>query len=101
MAVNGNKNYKVKKEIDLGKWYLIEIEQILNKGKVGYMVNLPNRPDIYDGKVYYTIRLDGEALHLVVNTDPRSFENVKLFAGDIFYAPADANYKGLTWENLG
>ena len=42
MAVSGNKNYKIKKEIDLGKWYLIEIEQILNKGKVGYMVNLPN-----------------------------------------------------------
>ena len=38
MAVSGNKNYKIKKEIDLGKWYLIEIEQILNKGKVGYMI---------------------------------------------------------------
>ena len=71
------------------------------QGKGWLYDNLPNSPDIYDGKVYYTIRLDGEALHLVVNTDPRSFENVKLFAGDTFYAPADANYKGLTWEELG
>ena len=63
--------------------------------------NLPNSPDSYNGKVYYTIRLDGEELHLVVNTDPRSFENVKLFAGDTFYPPADANYKELTWEHLG
>ena len=45
--------------------------------------------------------MDGEAVHLVVNTDPQSFENVKLFTGDSFYPPADANYKGLTWENLG
>ena len=100
MAVSGNKNYKIKKEIDLGKWYLIEIEQILNKGKVGCMIIYQIVLTV-NGKVYYTIRLDGEELHLVVNTDPRSFENVKLFAGDIFYAPADANYKGLTWEHLG
>ena len=38
MAVSGNKNYKVKKEVELEKWYLIEIEQILNKGKVGCMI---------------------------------------------------------------
>ena len=32
------------------------------------------------------------------NSDPRTFENVKVFAGDNFFDPADAIYKNLEYE---
>ena len=36
------------------------------------------------------------------NTTPYPpFKDVKVFAGDNFYAAADANYKNLIWENKG
>ena len=36
----------------------------------------------------------------VENRDPRTFENVQIFAGDNFYNPASATYKNLKYENL-
>ena len=35
------------------------------------------------------------------NTNPQSFEDVKVFAGDNFYPAADASYMNLKWENKG
>ena len=32
------------------------------------------------------------------NSDPRTFENVQVFAGDNFYDPANARYKNLRYE---
>ena len=49
----------------------------------------------------YTINLNGAEVHSVVNSDARVFKDVKLFAGDNFFPPADASYKNLIWENLG
>ena len=49
----------------------------------------------------YTINLNGAEVHSVVNSDAREFKDVKLFAGDNFFPPADASYKNLIWENLG
>ena len=34
-SVRGNMNYKIKKAIEFGKWYLIEVDQRTRKGKVG------------------------------------------------------------------
>ena len=31
---------------------------------------------------------------------PKTFNDVKVFAGDDFYPPSDASYKNLVWENL-
>ena len=36
----------------------------------------------------------------IENKDPRTFENVQIFAGDNFYNPASATYKNLEYENL-
>ena len=46
------------------------------------------------------ITINGEKVHSVENKDARSFKNVKVFAGDNFYTPADASYKNFVWENL-
>ena len=35
------------------------------------------------------------------NHDPRTFENVTVFAGDKFYPAVDATYRHLVWENIG
>ena len=37
----------------------------------------------------------------VENTNPQSFEDVKVFAGDNFWPASDANYKNLIWVNKG
>ena len=35
------------------------------------------------------------------NKEPRTFQDVRVFAGDNFYPAADANYRNLVWENIG
>ena len=37
--------------------------------------------------------IDGRQVHSVENTDPRTFTNVRVFAGDKFKPAADASYK--------
>ena len=37
---------------------------------------------------------------LIHNKDPRSFENVKIYAGDSFNDPANARFKNLQYENI-
>ena len=36
----------------------------------------------------------------VENTNPQSFEDVKVFAGDKSYSASDASYKNLIWESI-
>ena len=35
------------------------------------------------------------------NTNPQSYEDVKVFAGDKFYPACDASYKNLNWRKTG
>ena len=51
-------------------------------------------------QVYFTVKIDGIKIRSVENRDPRTFENVQIFAGDHFYNPASATYKNLKYENL-
>ena len=51
-------------------------------------------------KVMYTVSLDGQQIHTAENTDPRTFENVKVFTGDNFEQPTNAKYKNLVYENI-
>ena len=41
--------------------------------------------------------MDGTRIHNVLNSDPGTFTNVKVFAGDKFHNPADVSYKNLVW----
>ena len=38
-------------------------------------------------------------VHNIKNSNPRTFSNVKVFAGDNFHPAADASYKNLVWES--
>ena len=44
--------------------------------------------------------MDGKVIHRIPVDNPGTFNNVKVFAGDNFYAAADASFKNLVWENL-
>ena len=44
-------------------------------------------------QVYFTITIDGRQIHSVENTDPRTFTNVRVFAGDNFKPAANASYR--------
>ena len=46
---------------------------------------------------FYSITIDGQEVYSVENTEPRTFQDVKVFAGD-GHAAADARYKNLVWE---
>ena len=46
---------------------------------------------------FYIITIDGQEVYNVENSEPRVFQDVKVFAGDEQGA-ADARYKNLVWE---
>ena len=52
-------------------------------------------------QIYYSVSVDGKEIHRVENEDARTFQDVRVFAGDKFYSPADASYRHLVWENIG
>ena len=52
-------------------------------------------------QVTYNITIDGVLVHSVYNNNPRTVDDVKVFASDNFFPPADASYKNLVWENFG
>lgn len=83
-AVSGNGDYSDRPNIDLNKWYHIEITQ-----------------EKKNGKIYYTVNVNGEEISNVENTTPQSFEDVKVFAGDNFHLASDVTYKNLVWESNG
>ena len=44
--------------------------------------------------------IDGKQVHKVKNSDPRTFDDVKVYAGDRFHPEADAEYMNLKWINM-
>lgn len=83
-AVNGNKNYAVNfHRIALNKWNKIYIYQ-----------------SKLFGKFYYIINVNGKQIHRVENKNPRTFKDVRVFAGNKFYPAADASYKILDWNTI-
>ena len=56
----------------------------------------PNTDNDY--KVYFTTNVNG-SVHQIENTDARTFEDVKVFAGDDFFPSANATYRNLRWES--
>ena len=70
------------------------------KGIISYYMSY-TAPFLRDSlQVIYSVLMDGEEIHSVENKNPRSFENVKVFAGDDFRDPVDGGYRNLVWENL-
>ena len=41
--------------------------------------------------------IDGKEVHSVENTNPKTFTNVRVFAGDGSKPPSDASYRNLLW----
>merc|ERR1711953_252238 len=52
-----------------------------------------------NGKFYYTVNINGEEIKNVENTNPQSFEDVKVFGGNNFNPASDASYRNLIWES--
>ena len=50
---------------------------------------------------YFIVTINGKEFHKVENKDPRTFQNVKVFAGNNFFPAADVTYRNLVWENIG
>ena len=50
-------------------------------------------------KVYYTVTIDGKQIHRVENKQPRTFTDVKIFAGPSTNV-ADGNYRNLVYETI-
>ena len=46
------------------------------------------------------VKIDNEEINRLENNDPRSFENVKIYAGDSFNDPANARLKNLQYDNI-
>lgn len=85
-AINGDRNYSSYGDtpaIPLFNWTTIEVSQI-------------KRGDSYK----FAIRIDDKVFHEMTNSDARKFEDVKLYASDNFYQPANANIKYLSFRNI-
>ena len=68
-AVSGDKNYYKYFECELNQWYHFEIKQEENS----------------NGEIIYSIKIDGHAVHEVVNTTPQRFNEVILYESDPWY----------------
>ena len=44
--------------------------------------------------------IDGKEVHKIENKDPRTFPNVRVYAGDEFLPSADVAYRNLSWDNV-
>ena len=51
-------------------------------------------------QVFFLVKIDGQEINRQENYDPRSFEDVRVYAGDSFNDPANARYKNLHYENI-
>ena len=49
----------------------------------------------------YKVKINGDEIKNVENTNPQSFEDVRVFVGGKFNPASDATYKNLNWENKG
>ena len=71
-AVNGDKGYKYNTpttRVQLNKWNIISISQT----KVG-------------GDYQYKVEMNGELNHMVNNTQPQAFQNVKIYISDPWHS---------------
>lgn len=64
-AVSGNKDYKKTFDFDVGKKYHLKIQQIQS-----------------GNKIIYEVLVDGNTIHSGENTNPKDFENVKVYVSD-------------------
>ena len=80
---------------ELNKWYSIVMEQKKVAEKVRILKNIKLKSIVY--QYFYIITIDGQEVYNVENSEPRVFQDVKVFAGDEQGA-ADARYKNLVWE---
>ena len=46
------------------------------------------------------VKIDEQEINRLENFDPRSFDDVRVYAGDSFNDPANAIYKNLHYENI-
>mgnify|MGYP001317328059 CR=1 FL=1 len=67
--VNGNNNYYQNYNYELNKEYHFEISQQTNS----------------EGEAVYSIKVNGETFHEIVNTTPLKFKDVKLYLSDPWY----------------
>ena len=69
-GVSGNKLHEVNYlQYQLNQWYHFEIKQEENS----------------NGEIIYSIKIDGHAVHEVVNTTPQRFKEVILYESDPWY----------------
>ena len=54
----------------------------------------------YFYQIFFIVKINKEEIKRLENNDPRSFENVRIYAGDSFYDPANARFKNLKYENI-
>ena len=65
--------------------------------KIGLFSNLINFTNF---QAYYIVTIDGKLIHKILISKIRTFNGVKVFAGDNLWPAADASYRNLLWENL-
>ena len=75
--VNGNADYGQKYFYELNKEYHFEISQLKNS----------------TGEATYSIKVNGETFHEIVNTTPLKFKDVKLYLSDPWYETFAPNGK--------
>ena len=80
---NGNKNFN-SAPLKEGEYSTVVIKQTF----------------MYGNKYRYSIRINGEEVFQTTNTKAQEFKNVKLYAGDEYYTPADCFIKNLKLNNI-
>ena len=48
---------------------------------------------------FYEIKINGSVIYSTVNTDPKSFDDVRVYAADPWYTPVDGEIKNLKISN--
>ena len=84
-AINGNGNRHFDTaELKEGEYSTVVIKQTF----------------MYGNKYRYSIRINGEEVFQTTNTKAQEFKNVKLYAGDEYFTPADCFIKNLKLNNI-
>lgn len=85
-AVNGNKDYCYKSDDSLpsGQFSKIDIRQV----------------QLATGPYQYRITINGKVVHSIVNSQPRYFTDVKVYAADPWYFPSSVLVRNLVYGNL-
>ena len=82
-AVNGNKNYQKVFGFEIGTKYQVSIKQYLD-----------------GGQYWYEFIVDGKSQVKIVNTQPKSFPEVKLYASDPFGDPFTSKFGNVCNLNI-